>query len=425
MTSTSIELQTKDLLKGQELTKVIGRKPTSQDIDLWEEELATQSAQIKVRSIPEGMQFGLLAAVIPQEEYALEIEDEDFEWEEPTDLGPYPELDGTEDDQTIKTKEAEHKSKNIDAQKYIGFTQHAMEQFQRCMDACWIETLKKNRTGFNNVTVHQVFNHLRTTAAKLSTKEKQALKEAIKIEWNRGNDIATFFKDMEDAQWKAEKWGVDTSTQEMVNHAVSQMEDSGLFEDNFLMDWEEKEEHEQTWETMKTYYTKEYRKIQRYSKTKRVFESANNIEEAAGGQDVSNFFEELRKDAIVGNEQINQMTTAFKGATETMGETLDRLKTALATIDSQNKVIANLTNTNKQLTDNNTKLTDAVAKGNTGGGGDNGGRQRFNRRGNNDTSSDGEKCPICKGQHTKPHLTKCWELESNKEQRPANWKSVL
>ena len=46
---------------------------------------------------------------------------------------------------------------------------------------------------------------------------------------------------MEDAQWKAEKWGVETSTQEMVNHAVAQMEDSGLFEDNFLMDWEEKE----------------------------------------------------------------------------------------------------------------------------------------------------------------------------------------
>ena len=421
MTSTSIELQTKDLLKGHELTKVIGRKPTSQDIDLWEEELATQSAQIKVRSIPGGMQFGLLAAVIPQEEYALEIEDEDFEWEEPTDLGPYPELDGTEDEQTVKTMEAEHKLKNIDAQKYIGFTQHAMEQFQRCMDPCWIKPLKKNRTGFNNVSIRQVFEHLRTTAVKLSTKEKTALKEAIKIEWNRGNDIATFFKDMEDAQWKAEKWGVETSTQEMVNHAVAQMEDSGLFEDNFLMDWEEKEEHEQTWNTMKTYFTKEYRKIQRYSKTKRVFESANNVEEAPGGQDVSDFFEELRKDAIVGNEQINQMTQAFKGATDTMGETLERLKTALATIDSQNKVIANLTNTNKQLTENNTKLAESIAKGSNGDDGSRSNRGRY-KRGN---GNDDDKCPICGGKHTKPYLTKCWELEANKEQRPANWKSVL
>eukprot|EP00956_Cyclotella_meneghiniana_P023661 scaffold46524_cov44-Cyclotella_meneghiniana.AAC.1 len=114
-------------------------------------------------------------------------------------------------------------------------------------------------------------------AAKLSTKEKTALKEVIKIEWNRGNDIETFFKDMEDAQWKAEKWGVDTSIQEMVNHAVAQMEDSGLFEDNFLMDWEEKEEYEQTWNAMKTYFTKEYRKMQRYSKTKQVFERCDRL----------------------------------------------------------------------------------------------------------------------------------------------------
>eukprot|EP00956_Cyclotella_meneghiniana_P033360 scaffold95325_cov36-Cyclotella_meneghiniana.AAC.1 len=144
-----------------------------------------------------------------------------------------------------------------------------MEQFQRCMDPCWIEPLKKNRTGYTNVTIKQVFDHLRATASKLSTKEKTAIKDAIKSEWNRSNDIATFFKAMEDAQWKAEKWGVETSTQEMVNHAAAQMEDSGIFENNFLMDWEDKAEHEQTWNALKDYFTKEYRKIQRFSKTKK------------------------------------------------------------------------------------------------------------------------------------------------------------
>jgi methyl-accepting chemotaxis protein len=71
------------------------------------------------------------------------------------------------------------------------------------------------------------------------------------------------------------------------------------------------------------------------------------------GTEVSELLEEIRRDAMVGNEQIQQMATSFKGATDTMSEVMDRLKTAL----DQIKV---LTATNKTSVESNKQLADTI-----------------------------------------------------------------
>jgi GTP1/Obg family GTP-binding protein len=110
------------------------------------------------------------------------------------------------------------------------------------------------------------------------------------------------------------------------------------------------------------YFTKKYRSIKRYSKGKKAFEQANNIQEQ-DAQDISAYFDDFRREAVASNEQIQQMAQSFKGAANTMSEVMDRLKTAMATISTQEKTIANLTNTNKQLIENNSKLAAALAAG--------------------------------------------------------------
>jgi hypothetical protein len=56
--------------------------------------------------------------------------------------------------------EAEHKQKQIDYQKYLGVQEHLRREFTSCMDSTWIAALRKNRSGFANVTIHQFLAHL-------------------------------------------------------------------------------------------------------------------------------------------------------------------------------------------------------------------------------------------------------------------------
>ena len=81
---TSAKKDVLEELKEHHLTRVLGRKPTAQDVELWEEETAEIATLIKTSSIQGGLVHGHLAIVIPQDEYQLEIEDEDWDYEEPT-----------------------------------------------------------------------------------------------------------------------------------------------------------------------------------------------------------------------------------------------------------------------------------------------------------------------------------------------------
>ena len=415
MSSTKNEVL--EELKGLTLTTVIGRKPTAQDVDRWEDEVAEMAALIKTSSIPGGETHGLLAVVIPEEEYQLEIEDEEFEYEEPTDPGAYPDLEGTEDEAEIKRLEAEHKQKKIDYLKYTGLTEHVRRQFTQCMDKTWIQPLKKGRIKYAGVTIKQFFTHLRSGVAKLSTKEEEEMKDRVFIEWNQTEDIAQYFKNVEEAQYQAEKWECKVDQQQLVNHAVIQMLDSNIFEPKFLRDWEVKPKGEKSWNNMKQYFTDEYRLITQYEKNKKKFGSINNIQEKeTDNKEITEFFEEFRRDAMVGTEQINQMAQAFTGAADASKELADRLKTAMATIETQNKTIATLTNTNKQLTDNNTKLAEALKKAGGGGGGY---RPRYQQQNQN---QEGKKCHICGNAHKEPFEDECWVLKKNKNKVPAHYK---
>lgn len=431
MSTTKIE--TLKTLAGSHLTRVIGRKPTAHDVDRWEDEISEMAALIPVRIFEGGLEHGLLATVIPEDEYRLEIEDEDWEYEEPEDPGSYPDLEGNEDEFTVKRMEAEHRNKQEDFLKYTAFKQHIQKQFIECIDSTWIENLKRHRTGYAHVTPRQFLDHLRTDVAKLTTRERNELKNRIHIEWNQPEDIETFFKKMEEALYIAEKWDVTIDAQDMLNHAVLQMEDSNLFDSDFMMDWEEKEEHEKTWNLMKVYFTKKYRSIKRYSKGKKTFEQTNNIQQQ-DAQDISAYFDDFRREAVASNEQIQQMAQSFKGAANTMSEVMDRLKTAMATISTQEKTIANLTNTNKQLIENNSKLAAALAAG--GGkvvketpvvkkeektGGAAAGDEDEVKK----TNPQGHKCAICYQVHAKPFRQHCLEVETNKNKRPAGWKSCM
>lgn len=409
-------------LKPHQLTRVIGRQPTHRDVEIWMEEAATIASKIKTRSIEGGTTLGHLAIVIPEDEYQLEIEDNTWVYEEPEYPGAYnPDITGNENDHVVRRMEAEHKEKLADYQKYLGVTEHIRQQFEKSVDETWLAPLKKPRGGFANVTVKDFFEHLRTIVAKLTTKQKRELKSELEMmEWDQTRDINEYFTKMEEKQETLDGWGVSATAEEMVLAAVAQMQDSGVFDSRFLRDWETKPDNEKTWNNMKQYYMEEYRTIQRFGgPNKKTFETINNIEDDG---EVSEYFEQFRRDAMVNSEQIQQMASSFKGAAETMAEVMDRLKAAQEEIKTLNRTVENLTKSNLTLTNTNKKLSEALANNR---GGERNASAGAAAKGGKGTNPNSERCPICNMIHGMPFKDFCWELETNKDKRPAEWKSKL
>ena len=74
-----------------------------------------------------------------------------------------------------------------------------------------------------------------------------------------------------------------------------------------------------------------------------MLETINNVNERDQMDNMCDQFADMMKDAMVGLEQINQMATLFKGATETTVEVMSRLKTAMEENKTLSKAVADLT----------------------------------------------------------------------------------
>ena len=308
-------------LKPHKLTKVTGRKPTFDDVERWVEECSDIAARVKT-DVFEGGQ-------IPEEEYRLELEDGDWEYAEPSDPGPYhPEIDADTEEFVKSRLEAEHKRAQEDYKRYEAVKEHLQNEFQECMDEAWIIALRKPRSKYTTRTVKEFLDHLRNTAAKLTSKQRQQLRERIKFEWDQTKHITEYFTALEEMQLQIEGWLPDTNLDvEVVETAGAQMRDSGVFDKRFLREWEKKADEEKTWTNLKEYFTEEYQSIKDLDdeETPRALETLNNIQGERAGQEIS----EIVRDAMVNSEQLQQMSTAFTGATTTMSEVMDRLKAAL------------------------------------------------------------------------------------------------
>jgi DNA repair exonuclease SbcCD ATPase subunit len=125
---------------------------------------------------------------------------------------------------------------------------------------------------------------------------------------------------------------------------------------------------------------------------------------------------------MVNSEQIQQMASSFKGAAETMAEVMDRLKAAQEEIKTLNRTVENLSKSNVTLTNTNKKLSEALANNR---GGEKNASAGATAKGGKGTNPNSERCPICNMIHGMPFKDFCWELETNKDKRPAEWKSKL
>ena len=117
-------------------------------------------------------------------------------------------------------------------------TEHLTDKLVECMDETWLIQLRKPRSGYATRTIKEIFTHLKTTAAKLTAKERTNPRAQIQqLEWNRTEHITKYFTDVEDLQIKIEGWiaGLDT-TADAMDAATVQMKDNNLLDHRFMRD---------------------------------------------------------------------------------------------------------------------------------------------------------------------------------------------
>jgi hypothetical protein len=167
-----------------------------------------------------------------------------------------------------------------------------------------------------------------------------------------------------------------------------------MFDHKFMRDWERKTTIENTWVALKEYFTEEYEAIVQYDEpTTKTFESINNISE------------EMLEEGRINNEQLQQMATSFKGATDVASEVMSYLKTALEEIKTLNKTVATMAQTNKQL-------VEAIAAM--------GGKQPEQKSG---VTGSG-KCPHCYNFYKMPFEEHCFKLNDRTRDHRAGTNGV-
>ena len=153
--------------------------------------------------------------------------------------------------------------------------------------------------------------------------------------WNLDQNIVAYFSFLNKKQDKLLKWKVSCADTVMVIQDVSKMEVVNYFDSDDMIELEGRDESDQTFSVVQTFFKKKYNSCVKYYKKKHgKFEGANIIRHLKHwkeqlGVDLQDYLLQI---AITDDKEMNNMHKANE-STVTLNETL------LQTIAAQNKKI--------------------------------------------------------------------------------------
>ena len=127
----------------------------------------------------------------------------------------------------------------------------------------------------------------------MTTMEKDTLKRSKYLtKWDTTECITNYWKHLDELTTKLEERNIANSDEEKVMAAVARMQESELFTDKVVINWEKKEAAFQTWANVKTYFTQLYQSHTQYIKSlanrTRFHESAGNVKEKENENEENN-----------------------------------------------------------------------------------------------------------------------------------------
>jgi len=424
--------------QGASLTRHVGR-PTLKGVSQTRNEISAAYAKAKTQhdSFPMGERFGFAAAIMRPKKYIRLHNDVCPARDELNDAWTFTHPDrpsaydagiaGQVGDVTRRRKEAAHNDKIVQWDRFDALETTYKDAIEEAYDAAYLAEMKDDVLGFSHLTVADLLTHLEDKCLALTTLQKNKKLADINCVWDKNDDIGTYFAQVERLEEELlDHYGITWPEEMQLLQVVAQMYECGIFTRKEIMAWESKPNADKNMANAETYFTEIWEECQRYGGT---------VASAAGFGESANAATEKPTQApdelIAAIKEVAIAATADKEHIQQMTSTNDDL---LAVVKRQQEQIDSLIAQNGQLASALAKLKPS-GRNNTNPGGRNNSNRRGNKkreRENTDKDDDDgppakkatpfPKCPICgMSSHA---MEDCWELETNKENRPDGWVSA-
>ena len=365
------------------VTKVHGQ-PTSNDLDILEEELIAIAASIP--SALGGGMNGHAGMLLADADYATMAPGTPFV--PPVNPGVYP---AGVTAASRSRMEAEHKEQVKQFHTFVGVGMGLKDLLLKAIDEDYLLEIKHEHMAFLNVTAAQMLAHLRNRWGTVDFVDITALMAECDAPWSVDEVPTLYFNRVEKAMKQLAKANINWDRRAMMNKALKSFKDAGNYEPA-IREWEARPAATQTWDNLKVLMCTEFAKVHRQDGTSARatgHASAHNVMEeyaAATEELVENLTERHTK----------QLEALIKANNDNMAKLMELLGKAAPTAAA-------------------TVATSAKSKTE---------RDAEKHKSWIEKCKKASKCKHCDKVHPNRTEAQCWELEENASKRPANWKSV-
>jgi hypothetical protein len=205
---------------------------------------------IKTHHYTEGLKYGHLASVIPQNKYLIVIGDTKWVQMVPNASSAYSAQALSMGDMAVQCKQfvAEHKVLQASYANYLGVEGAAKELILYCIGNNLLAPLKRQYISFWDTTVLAMLDHLRMkTVIWMTTVQKHKYKTSrYNAPWDPMSCITAYFMHFDHFQISLGDRGIATSSEEKMMAADAQMWQSKMFTEDQMVVWENKAPTNQT-----------------------------------------------------------------------------------------------------------------------------------------------------------------------------------
>jgi hypothetical protein len=370
-----VRADVRDEVRKETVTKIHGQ-PTNKDLTILEKELIAILANIPTTL--GGGNHGHAGILMDPARYLLTA---GVPFVNPANPGNYPAgVAGNAAAGARARAEAQHKEEVKEYETFQGVTQATKDIIMEAVDHEYLLEIEDEILGFLNETPISIMNHLRNRGGTLDFADTKTLLAERDGEWDASEVPQIYFNRVEKAIQGLTRAGINSDLNERRDMALFYLKATGEF-DAAVREWENKPAADKTWQNIKTFISTEYARENKQNKLTAKNFKANMIQEQAEAT------EELI--AALTEKHTEQMETLIKSTT-------DAMKEMMALIKNDKKETSGQSNDEKK-------------------------KKREERR---KKYNDAPVCKHCSKKHPAKAEDECWELEKNKDSRPANWKSA-
>lgn len=372
------EQETRAAIAEFTVTKVLGQ-PTSQDIDLLEDELIAIASSFPT-SLGGGL-FGHAGLLKTAAEYDQLAPGTPFVV--PPNPGTYPA--GVIPAAQRGQREAEHKELIKEFEKCTGASKGLKDLIMQAIDEDFLLELKVPGIAYLNVTPLQMLTHLRTRYGNIDYVDITALMAECDAPWDPTEVPTKHFNRVEKARRQLARANIQIDQRAMLAKALKSFKDAGDF-DAPIREWEARPAATQTYDNLKIVMCTEYAKLNRQDAT--TARATGHASANAAAEEYAQATEEL----------VAEITEKHAKQIEALSKAMQQLTAAINAKPNSAAPAATAPSAAKTTTGQPTKA------------------QRWAEKCKNATT-----CPHCSKIHPNRTHDQCWHLEKNAAKRPAGW----